>query len=153
MDWKEVFVRGVAPSLPTSGLRALADALRGDDPRLVQGALTVPPPLMVTQSFPVEAAQPVAFVGAVAAGGFVCTAAEYAAKGLGASPQTNRGPATVETVEQFFCRVVADANDAVGEDGCRHFLRWLDDTPRAEMRRDLLAEVEAVLSARGAKAA
>ncbi|HVK15764.1 MAG TPA: hypothetical protein VM533_02385, partial [Fimbriiglobus sp.] len=55
-SWRIVWRDGFVPVIATTGLTALRDALRGDDPRLVQGATTTPPPLMCVQDWPVEAA-------------------------------------------------------------------------------------------------
>jgi hypothetical protein len=47
-----------------------------------------------------------------------------------------------------------EADRALGEPGaCRLFLRWFDETPRAEMRRQLLPEVQRALAERRAAAA
>jgi hypothetical protein len=54
--WRIVWRDGFVPLLPTRGLEALRDALRSDDPRLVQGHTTSPPPLMCVSDWPVEAA-------------------------------------------------------------------------------------------------
>jgi hypothetical protein len=54
--WRQVWRKGVAPLMPTKGLEALAIALENDDPRLIQGHTTSPPPLQSVQGWPVEAA-------------------------------------------------------------------------------------------------
>ena len=46
---------------------------------------------------------------------------------------------TVGEVEEFFARVCFEADQRLGEPAaCRWFLNWFDDTPRDEMRRELL---------------
>lgn len=140
--WRLVWREGLAPVLPTAGLRALADALRTDDPRLTQGSTTTPPPLMCAQTWPCEAACVLGYCGASVSGGFA-----PAGGGTGARP----GAATVQQVEEFFARACFEADQRLGEPAaCRWFLNWFDDAPRAEMRRELLGEVERVLAARAA---
>ena len=152
-SWRLVWRDGILPSLPTDGLAALAEALRTDDPRLVQGTLCTPPALMCVQDWPIEAAECIAFVGASVLGGFVCTAEESRRAGrMGPPARSNEeGAARVGQVEEFFARVCFEADDRLGEPAaCRWFLNWFDDTPRDQMRRELLAEVELALAARKA---
>jgi len=125
-SWRSVWRDGFVPVLSTVGLLALRGVLRGDDARLVQGATTSPPPLMCVQDWPVD--------GACAVG--VCG---WLGDGL----------ATVGEVEEHFARACFEVDQALGEPAaCRWFLNWFDDTPRAAMRRELLAEVELALSDR-----
>jgi hypothetical protein len=64
------------------------------------------------------------------------------------------GLRTVGEVEQFFIQSCEAADEALGEPAaCRHFLNWFDETPRAEMRRGLLAEVNRALNHRHSAAA
>ena len=125
-SWRLVWREGFAPVLPTAGLAALRGALRADDPRLRQGSTTVPPPLMCVQDWPVEAACALGFCG-------------WQANGL----------ALVAEVEEFFADACYQADRRLGEPGaCRWFLNWFDATPREEVRRELLAEVERELTRR-----
>src|SRR5260221_14002844 len=62
-SWRTVWRDGFAPVLALRGLEALRDALAADDPRLVQGSTTTPPPLMCMQDWPVEAACALGFCG------------------------------------------------------------------------------------------
>jgi hypothetical protein len=97
-----------------------------DDPRLLQGATTTPPPLQCVQDWPVEAA---------------CV--------LGYCAWQGEGLETVAEVEEFFARACFEADQLLGEPAaCRWFLNWYDDTPRDEMRRLLLAEVNRTLAQR-----
>ncbi|HEY3787555.1 MAG TPA: hypothetical protein VGL71_01815 [Urbifossiella sp.] len=124
--WRLVWRDGFVPVLPTTGLRALREALQTDDPRLTQGSTTTPPPLLCVQDWLVEAACALGFCG-------------WHGDGLG----------TVGEVEEFFARVCFEADQRLGEPAaCRWFLNWFDDTPRDTMRRELLAEVEWALAAR-----
>lgn len=125
-SWRTVWRDGFVPVLSTAGLEALAKALRDDDPRLTQGSTTTPPPLMCVQDWPVEAACALGFCG-------------WQGDGL----------ETVGQVEQHFADCCFKADERLGgPSACRWFLNWFDDTPRAEMRRDLLAEVELALAGR-----
>lgn len=124
--WRKVWREGIAPQLSTKGLEALRRALVTDDPRLLQGVTTTPPPLQCMQEWPVEAACVVGFCG-------------WQGDDL----------ETVGEVEEFFAQVCFAADQCLGEPAaCRWFLNWFDDTPRAEMRRLLLGEVHRALTQR-----
>ncbi len=125
-SWRIVWRDGFVPVLSTVGLMSLRDALRSDDPRLVQGATTTPPPLMCVQDWPVEACCALGFCG-------------WQGDALN----------TVGEVEEHFAKCCFEADQRLGEPAaCRWFLNWFDDTPRNEMRRELLAEVELALAER-----
>jgi hypothetical protein len=52
------------------------------------------------------------------------------------------GLETVAEVEEFFARVCFEIDERLGEPAaCRWFLNWFDDSPRGEMRTQLLSEV------------
>jgi hypothetical protein len=130
-SWRLVWRNGFVPVLSTPGLEALKKALETDDPRIVQGATTTPPPLMVVQDWPVEAACALGFCG-------------WQGDNL----------ETVGAVENHFARCCFEADQRLGEPAaCRWFLNWFDDTPRDDMRRDLLMEVNLALTERQAVAA
>ena len=125
-SWRTIWRDGFVPVLSTRGLVALREALESDDPRLVQGATTAPPPLMCVQDWPVEAA---------------CA--------LGLCGWLGDGLTTVGQVEEHFARCCFEADQRMGEPAaCRWFLNWFDDTPRDEMRCELLAEVVLALALR-----
>lgn len=129
-SWRKAWREGFAPQLPTEGLEALRDALVSDDPRLLQGATTTPPPLRCVEDWPVEAADAIAFVGWQ--GGTLATD-------------------TVGDVEEFFARTCYEADQLLHEPaGGRWFLTWFDETPRQEMIANLLPEVEIALAERSA---
>ena len=108
------------------GLEALRQGLAKDDGRLLQGATTTPPPLQCVQDWPVEAACALGYCGWV-----------------------GDGLETVAEVEEFFARMCFEIDQRLGEPaGCRWFLNWFDETPRDEMRAQLLAEVERGLALR-----
>lgn len=125
-SWRTVWRDGFAPVLSLMGLEALRDALEANDPRLTQGSTTTPPPLMCVQDWPVEAACALGYCG-------------WQGEGLH----------TVGEVEEYFARCCFKADKRLGEAGaCRWFLNWFDDTPRDEMRRELLGEVERAIGDR-----
>jgi hypothetical protein len=129
--WRKVWREGVVPQLSTAGLEALRLGLTTDDARLLQGATTTPPPLQSVQDWAVEAACAVGFCG-----------------------WQGDGMETVAEVEEFFARVCFEADQALGEPAaCRWFLNWFDETPRDEMRRQLLGEVTRALAQRLGQAA
>lgn len=128
-SWRIVWRDGFVPVLSTECLTALAEAIRGDDPRLTQGSTTTPPPLMCVQDWPCEAGCALGFMGATDNGGF--------------------GQATVGECEEFFARACFEADQRLGEPAaCRWFLNWFDNTPRPDMLRELLPEVERALAER-----
>lgn len=125
-SWRNVWRRGFAPHLSTAALEALREGLKNDDPNLLQGCTTKPPPLMAVADWPVEGGDALVYAG-------------WKGEGL----------ETVGQVEEHFARCCFEADQRLGEPAaCRHFLNWYDDTPRDEMRRELLAEVDLVLLAR-----
>jgi len=101
-------------------------ALQSDSALLIQGSTTTPPPLMCVQDWPVEAACGIAYCG-------------WKGDKL----------ETVGQVEEYFARLCFEADQRLGEPAaCRWFLNWFDDTPRNEMRRELLVEVERAIEKR-----
>src|SRR5437868_13610401 len=125
-SWRNVWRKGVVPLLSTESLEALRQALVNDDPRLLQGATTTPPPLQCVQDWPVEAACALGYCG-------------WQGDGL----------ETVAEVEEFFARMCFEIDQQLGEPAaCRWFLNWFDETPRDEMRRELLAEGTRALAQR-----
>jgi hypothetical protein len=127
-SWRKVWRDGLVPLLSTSGLESLRRALADDDARLIQGSTTTPPPLASLQDWPVEAA---------------CV--------LGYCGWQGEGLETVAEVEEFFAGMCFEIDQRLGEPaGCRWFLNWFDETPREEMRGELLAEVNRALALRRA---
>ncbi len=126
--WRRVWREGFVPVLPTAGLEALRDGLSRDDDRLTQGSTTTPPPLACVQDYPCEGA---------------C--------GIGYAGWKGDGLETVGDVERYFAVACFEADKLLSDPAaCRWFLNWFDDTPRDEMRRELLAEVELALIGRDA---
>jgi hypothetical protein len=125
-SWRNVWRKGVAPLLSIESLEALRVALVNDDARLIQGGTTTPPPLQCVQEWPVEAACALGYCG-------------WQGDGL----------ETVAEVEEYFARMCFEIDQTLGEPAaCRWFLNWFDDTPRDEMRRELLVEVSRTLAQR-----
>jgi hypothetical protein len=124
--WKRVWREGFAPGMSRESLVALREGLANDDPGLLQGATTSPPPLMAVQNWPCEGACLVGYAG-------------WRGEGLD----------TVGGVEEYFARACFEADQRLGETaGCRWLLNFFDDCPRGEVRRELLAEVERELERR-----
>ncbi len=124
--WRKVWRDGLSPLLSTKGLQALKRGLLRDDGRLTQGATTMPPPMQCVLDWPVEGA---------------CVVGYCAWQGDGLD--------TVGEVEETFARTCFEADQRLGEPAAvRYFVNWYDDTPRDEMRKQLLAEVNRVLSER-----
>lgn len=128
-SWRTVWRDGFVPALSLKGLRALRVALELNDARLVQGSTTTPPPLMCVHDWPIEAACALGFCGWQGERLF-----------------------TVGEIEEYFARCCHQADQNLGEPAaCRLFLNWFDDTPRDEMRQELLGEVERALAERTAE--
>lgn len=125
-NWQRIFREGIVPLVSTMGLEALAEALEADDPRLIQGATTSPPPLQCVQDWPVEAACALGFCG-------------WQGEGL----------TTVAEVEERFAVICRDIDERMREPAsCRYFMNFFDETPRDEMRKLLLPEVRAAVAKR-----
>jgi hypothetical protein len=125
--WQKVWREGIEPLLTPEGLAALRRGLTSDDNRLQQGVTTTPPPLMCVQDWPIEGACALGYCG-------------WQGDGL----------ETVGEVEEFFARMCYEADCWMGEPASvRWFLNWFDETPRDEMRRKLLAEVDLAVAKRG----
>jgi len=125
-SWRKTWRDGIEPLVSPEGLEALRRALTNDDPRLLQGATSSPPPLACVQDWPIEG---------------TCA--------LGYCGWQGDGLETVGEVEEFFARMCYEIDLRLGEPaGCRWFLNWFDETPREEMRRLLLAEVNRALAQR-----
>lgn len=128
-SWRKVFRKGFAPQFSDEHLQSLLTALRTDDPRLLQGATTSPPPLQCVQDWPVEAACGISWL----------------------AWQGGDGLEMVGEVEDAFAQACYLADQALSEAAMsRWFLNFFDDTPRPEMRRLLSEEIETVLAFRKA---
>ncbi len=151
---RKVWREGFAPIMSTPQLVSLAQACRTDDQRLVQGSTTTPPPLMCVQDWPCEAGCGLAYPVIATHGGFDTDERGRFLKDEQGNRVHNPGACSVQTAEEGFARLCFDADERLGEShACRWFLNWFDDTPRDEMRSELLKEIELALSARQAVAA
>jgi hypothetical protein len=97
----------------------------------MQGAVSSPPPLEALRHCAVKGCCAISFCG-----------------------WQGEGRRSVGQVEEYFHRL-CDAVDVAFQEpaACRYFLNWFDDTPRADMRRELLAEVARALVQRSPLAA
>jgi hypothetical protein len=125
--WREGFV----PLLSTAALLALQAGLRRRDPRITQGATTIPRPILKNASKPVQAACPVA----------------YAA--WQASPCTHM---RVAQLEEHWITLVNHAAEILGNpQATSYFFTWVDGATRDELFFHLLLEVQIALTARAMK--
>lgn len=122
-SWEKVFREGIAPLFTNSELATLREALGRDDPDLIQGATTRPPPLQCVQDWPVEAACALGYLG-----------------------WKGRGKQTVGDVDEEFAKACFEADQRLGEPAAvRWFLNWFDETPREEMRQEMLRVLDDLL--------
>jgi hypothetical protein len=125
-SWRKVLREGFFPLVSTLALKATLDALKKDDPRLLQGATLQPPPLQCMQDWPVEAACLVCYGG-------------WQGDGLELVGET----------EEYFTRMCFEIDNRVGEPGgCRWLLNAYDEWSRNEMRTNLIPEFQAELANR-----
>lgn len=126
---RKVWVEGIQPQLSDGNLLALARGLAGNDERIIPRAICEPPALSLMQDWPVERADPIAF----------------------AYWQGDRaGSATVGEIEDDWVECILTADETLGLVlSTTHFLTWLEEVPRDQWRRFLLALVNAELRRRG----
>jgi hypothetical protein len=131
-SWQFVWRNGFSKVLPLKGLENLARSLLRDDPALVQGSTTTPPPLLCVQDWACEAADAIGYAG-----------------------WKNDPPlATVGEVEEAFAKACFEADQLLGEPAaCRYFLNFWDDTPRNDVRLQFYPEVLSAIRERGGDAA
>lgn len=120
--WQVAWRNALAPRLPRRGLEALRKALLCDDQSLLQGRTVRPSQFLGRHNEKAEAACAIGFCG------------------------WKSGLDTVLEVTEFFDDLIESAEPKLGPSTCRHFLDWFDETPRSEMRRRLLSEVEKYLA-------
>ncbi len=129
-SWRTVWRKGFAPQFSLECLTAMREALATDDPRLLQGATCSPPPIQCVQDWPVEAGDIFAI-----------------------GTWLGEGTTTVAEAEEFFARACFDCDQILADPaGCRWFLNWFDETPRDEMRTQLLPEVKRAIALLKARA-
>jgi hypothetical protein len=126
--WRLVWRRGLVPQLSTAGLQRLAEALEGDWPSLITGSTMQPPPLMCMQNEAVEACCP------------LCWAILDGLRPTAVS---------VGPLDERFAMACHKASELLGyPEAIRDFLNWVDESPREEMRKQLLIEVNLALVGR-----
>jgi hypothetical protein len=129
MTWRDVFLKGFAPSLSTPDLERLHAALEADDTAIMQGGLTRPPAIQHCLDLTVERVDAVAFAGW----------------------EPGQSVGTVQTAYRLLTQEAAvrlgDADWSCPS--LAPFYRWYDRTPRAEVFRELAVVVAEVLAARG----
>lgn len=119
-SWRKVWRDGFAPAMSIEALEVLLVGLEKNDPAIVQGATTRPPPLMCVQDWPVEAADAIGFAGW---------------KGEKLS--------TVGEVEEYSAKMCFEADQRLGQPAaCRWFLNWFDDTERLKAFTELASEIK-----------
>lgn len=124
--WRKCWREGFAPALPTEGLLALQQGILDNDPFLIQGATTNPPPMQCVLDLPAESACAVAYCG------------------------WKTGLTTVGEVEEFFARACFEADKSLQEAaGSRFWLNYWDEQPRDLVIVELLEEVRLELARRG----
>jgi hypothetical protein len=129
--WKKVF-RVMTKELSAQQLEFLKKALDDDDPRLLQGSTCYPPELLGSDIMGKLECEGACLIG-------------YAG--------WKSGIRTIEGVSEFFRKICNAIDSQFNEPAyCRYLLNWYDESPRDEMRRDVLAEIAIVLSARGESA-
>jgi hypothetical protein len=119
---KKVWHEGIAPLLSVESLQALRDAVERDDPALIQGANSLPPPILATSSWACEGACAIAYCG-------------WKGDEL----------TTVGEVDDFFGMVCHECNTklSLGDYApVRYFLNYWDETPRPQLLSEFLPEVE-----------
>jgi hypothetical protein len=130
--WRNTWRVGLAPLLSLEQLRVLRQGLLNNDPRIIQGATTEPPPIQALQDWEVEKCDALCF--------------GFAFEGVGADAKSDK---TVAEVEEWFARSCFQIDQALGEPaGCRHFLNWWDEKPRELVFEELLLEVTVLIDQR-----
>lgn len=123
--WQVCWRGGLADALPTEGLVALRDALVNDDPALIQGQTVAPIPFL-SPNAKTTGCCPISYCG-------------WRAFGLDATAD----------VYAFYHAAYYRRNGYGYENGSRDFTEFVDGTPRDEMRKRLVVEVNRTLKQRG----
>jgi hypothetical protein len=155
-NWRRVWRDGFAPLISTKALGALKLALETNDPRLIQGATTSPPPLQCVLEWPVECGCLIGYCGAVDLGGFLYSAEDIRLRQADSvenegyvRPHPNVTAATVAEVEEYFARMCFEVDQKIGESaGCRYLLNYFDEDERDKVFAEMLAEVNRELADR-----
>lgn len=115
--WRRAWREGVVPQTSTRGLIALANGLADNDKRLMQGIS------IRVRGSSIKSACALAYIG-------------WQGEGL----------ESVAEVMGFFWNIYFSIDLRLDRTvRCRHFLEWFDETPRKEMRYEMIKEVELAL--------
>jgi hypothetical protein len=106
-------------ALTDAELQALRRGLASDNPALLQGMMTLPPPLECVHDWQVEGADLTAYPA-----------------------WRGRGLVTVKEVEEAAWALCSAIDARLGEGAAKELLAWYDATPRADVLALLLGEVE-----------
>jgi hypothetical protein len=121
--WQKVWREGLMPLLSERALLVLKEALEQDDHELIQGHTALPEG-EVTLDCPPEAA---------------CL--------LGYVAWKVEGRTTVGDIQSRFAEYCFEIDQRMGEPAaCRYLLGFFDESPREEMRRAFLNEIELSLA-------
>jgi hypothetical protein len=123
--WRRILREGLLRSLTDAELQALRRGLAADDPALLQGMMTLPPPLECVNDWQVEAADLLAYPA-----------------------WRGRGLVSVKEVEEAAWALCSGIDARLGEGAAKELLAWYDATPRADVLAVLLGEVERELMIR-----
>lgn len=131
--WQRAWRQGILPQLTTKGLRGLQAALVKNDPRLITGATTYPPPLQCVAQCPVEGCCPLCF-----------------ALLDGLEPHHIE----VGSLEERLAAACWQADELLGEPtAVSYFLNAVDEWSRQDLIRNLLPEIKRALAQRQAPVA
>jgi len=122
---RRILREGLLRALTDAELQALRRGLAADDPALLQGMMTLPPPLECVNDWAVEGADLLAYPG-----------------------WRGRGLVTVKEVEEAAWSLCSAIDNRLGEGAAKDLLAWYDATPRADVLAVLLGEVERELMIR-----
>src|SRR6266404_2857675 len=129
--WQRAWRDGIVPQLTIAGLQGLKAALERDDPCLITGATTFPPPLQCVTDWPVERCCPLCY-----------------ALLDGKQPHE----VSVGLLEDRFAAACYRADQLLGEPAAvRYFLNQVDGWSREELRQNLLPEIKLALAQREPK--
>lgn len=126
--WQRAWRQGIAPQLTTEGLQGLQKALQENNPALITGATTFPPPLHCVADWPVQGCCPLCWL---------------------LLDGKNPHEVSVGQLEERFAQACCRADQLLGEPAAvRYFLNEVDEWTREELRQNLLPEVDLALTQR-----
>ena len=128
LQWKQVWRNGISPALTTKELVILQKGLISDDPKLIQGKT-------INIFVEHESEAPVRVIGA-------CALAYCGWIGSNLETMTD----VLQTFNDTCTRIAIHLKTTIG---FIPFVKWFDNTPREQMRQELLEEVNIELERRG----